>query len=87
MYVRRFVPEEDMRSDIESTFVKLYSLDEQASTQATVDMAIASPHAFVLKPQREGGGKRYWVVVCVWYDIFDVIMQSSLRVQHALWIE
>lgn len=42
-----------------SSFAGLYALGE-GDDQPTVDMALQDPHAYVLKPQREGGGNNLY---------------------------
>ncbi|XP_037085295.1 glutathione synthetase-like isoform X2 [Pollicipes pollicipes] len=43
-----------------SLFVGLYSLDMDEDGDAAVEMALAAPHRYVLKPQREGGGNNIY---------------------------
>lgn len=61
--LRKFVPN-PMASQIESTFVGLYLLDEPIEKKGVSDsaanMACRFPHDFVLKPQREGGGNNFY---------------------------
>jgi hypothetical protein len=50
------MPEDEMRQEIESTFMGLYSLDENSEHTEAIEHAIAHPELYVMKPQREGGG-------------------------------
>ena len=52
----RFMPEDAARAEIESTFMGLYSLDENTSHTEMIKRAIEHPELYVMKPQREGGG-------------------------------
>lgn len=54
--------EEDAKL-LRSCFTGLYTLDDTAEGAKNAEMAIANPQKFVLKPQREGGGKRL-ILVC-----------------------
>ena len=40
---------------IKEIFTELYALDFDEHGDAAIEMGIADPHRFVLKPQREGG--------------------------------
>ncbi|KAJ0036425.1 hypothetical protein NQD34_005102 [Periophthalmus magnuspinnatus] len=55
--LERFFPERPhVVEQIRATFTGLYSLDLGPEGDRAVDMALAAPERFVLKPQREGGG-------------------------------
>ncbi|XP_075882761.1 glutathione synthetase-like [Nelusetta ayraudi] len=59
--LERFFPEEPMVVEqIRATFAGLYTLDMGPEGDKTVEMALASPGQFVLKPQREGGGNNLY---------------------------
>lgn len=59
--LERFFPEEPMVVEqIRATFAGLYTLDMGPEGDKTVEMALASPDQFVLKPQREGGGNNLY---------------------------
>ncbi len=59
--LERFVPSGAGRGDLlASTFVNIYSLDDDAEGDANAAMALAHPAAFVVKPMREGGGNNYF---------------------------
>ncbi|XP_066583880.1 glutathione synthetase-like [Prorops nasuta] len=51
----RFLKDDKAIKQIEKTFVGLYALDFDEEGELAIDMAIANPEKFVLKPQREGG--------------------------------
>jgi len=55
----RFTRSKEEEDLLGSCFAGLYALGE-GDDQATVDMALKDPHAFVLKPQREGGGNNLY---------------------------
>uniref|UniRef100_M4BE13 Glutathione synthetase n=1 Tax=Hyaloperonospora arabidopsidis (strain Emoy2) TaxID=559515 RepID=M4BE13_HYAAE len=58
--LRRFMSEEEA-TQLESSFAGLYGLEINSPTVEEVKkMAIANPHAYVLKPQREGGGNNLY---------------------------
>uniref|UniRef100_A0A4W5QX28 Glutathione synthase n=1 Tax=Hucho hucho TaxID=62062 RepID=A0A4W5QX28_9TELE len=57
--LERFFPgEPDVVDQNRATFAGLYTPDMGPEGDKTVSMALAKPDQFVLKPQREGGGKR-----------------------------
>jgi len=65
--VERFISDPKHARLIRSTFAGIYAIDssdgkqdQKAKIQAIIDEAIANPSAFVLKPQREGGGNNLW---------------------------
>ncbi|KAI7793988.1 glutathione synthetase [Triplophysa rosa] len=56
--LERFFPDEpETVAQIRATFAGLYTLDMGEEGDKTVAMALANPDQYVLKPQREGGGK------------------------------
>ncbi|CAI5724275.1 unnamed protein product [Hyaloperonospora brassicae] len=58
--LRRFMSEEEA-TQLESSFAGLYGLEKNSATIEEVKkMAVANPHAYVLKPQREGGGNNLY---------------------------
>lgn len=58
--LRKFMSESEAAL-LETSFAGLYGLEkESAETEQTKNMAIANPNAFVLKPQREGGGNNLY---------------------------
>lgn len=56
--VEKFLFEENEIALVRSCFAGLYSLTESEDPNVahTIQMAIAKPHDYVMKPQREGGG-------------------------------
>lgn len=60
--VESFVPDASDAAEIREHFAGLWSLDDlnDEKTAAVVADAIASPNAYVLKPQREGGGNNLY---------------------------
>lgn len=58
--LRRFVSDEEAVL-LESSFAGLYGLEKESpETEKIKQMAIANPKAFVVKPQREGGGNNLY---------------------------
>lgn len=58
--LRRFVSEEEA-AELETSFAGLYGLEQNSATIENVKkMALANPHGYVLKPQREGGGNNLY---------------------------
>ncbi|RLN97338.1 hypothetical protein BBJ28_00003415 [Nothophytophthora sp. Chile5] len=56
----RFMTEEEAKQ-LETSFAGLYGLEKDAPATARVkQMAVENPRAFVLKPQREGGGNNLY---------------------------
>jgi len=60
--LERFLNEKDEdAAEVRSVFAGLYDLDEAApGAPEAVAKALAAPHAYVLKPQREGGGNNLY---------------------------
>ncbi|CAF91535.1 unnamed protein product, partial [Tetraodon nigroviridis] len=57
--LEKFFPEQaGVAEQIRATFAGLYTLDLGPEGDRSVDLALAAPDNFVLKPQREGGGER-----------------------------
>lgn len=56
----KFVPDVTTRKSMQSTFVKIYPLDDSPLGQEGRKLAFQSPSKFVLKPQREGGGNNVY---------------------------
>ncbi|XP_035378527.1 glutathione synthetase [Electrophorus electricus] len=59
--LERFFPDEpETTARLRATFTGLYTLDMGEEGERTVDMALAAPDRYVLKPQREGGGNNIY---------------------------
>ncbi|KAM3617617.1 uncharacterized protein V6R79_008991 [Siganus canaliculatus] len=59
--LEKFFPEQpQVVEQIRATFAGLYTLDMGPEGDKTVEMALAEPDRFVLKPQREGGGNNIY---------------------------
>ncbi|XP_053658736.1 glutathione synthetase-like [Anopheles marshallii] len=58
--LRRFVCDETKIEAIRDIFTGLYSLDQDEGGDEAVQLALADPERFVLKPQREGGGNNVY---------------------------
>ena len=54
--LERYLDDEDERALVRGTFAGMYPVDDSPDGQEAMSRAIADPHQFVLKPQREGGG-------------------------------
>ncbi|KAM9343423.1 glutathione synthetase isoform 2-T3 [Pholidichthys leucotaenia] len=67
---------------IRVTFAGLYTLDMGPEGDKTVEMALAAPDRFVLKPQREGGGNNiYGSEIC---QVLDQVKGSVERTAYIL---
>uniref|UniRef100_A0A914HCC7 Glutathione synthetase n=1 Tax=Globodera rostochiensis TaxID=31243 RepID=A0A914HCC7_GLORO len=83
--VERFFPdpsEAQMIADIRNTFAKLWGLEnDDEQTRMIIEDAIAHPERYVLKPNKEGGGKNFWG-----QDIVDKLktFNRSERAAHIL---
>ncbi|XP_078040878.1 uncharacterized protein LOC144472062 isoform X1 [Augochlora pura] len=53
--INKFLNNEKLCAEIKEIFTEHYSLDFNEHGNAAIEMGIADPHRFVLKPQREGG--------------------------------
>lgn len=58
--LKRFIEDDATIEDIMGIFTRLYSLDFNAEGEAAVELALANPEKYVLKPQREGGGNNVY---------------------------
>lgn len=60
--IRQFIPNADLSvvDQLEATFVKIYPMDSSSEGLKAREAAFATPHRFVLKPQREGGGNNIY---------------------------
>ncbi|XP_062316341.1 glutathione synthetase [Osmerus eperlanus] len=77
-----FPGEPQVAAQVRATFAGLYTLDPGAEGDRTVEMALANPDQFVLKPQREGGGNNlYGAEIC---RVLEGVKQSSERTAYIL---
>ncbi|XP_053985217.1 glutathione synthetase-like [Hylaeus volcanicus] len=53
--ISKYLKNEKACAEIKEIFTELYALDFNDHGNAAIEMGIADPHRFVLKPQREGG--------------------------------
>uniref|UniRef100_A0A8C8DSQ4 Glutathione synthetase n=1 Tax=Oryzias sinensis TaxID=183150 RepID=A0A8C8DSQ4_9TELE len=59
--LEKFFPDQpEAVKQIRATFAGLYTLDMGPEGDQTVEMALAAPDRYVLKPQREGGGNNIY---------------------------
>lgn len=58
--LKRFINDESKINMINEIFTGLFSLDNDEHGEAAVQMALANPEKYVLKPQREGGGNNVY---------------------------
>lgn len=56
MWDSRFVQDADAVRKLRKSFAGLWGLDDEGESEI-LNQAISKPEGFVLKPQREGGGK------------------------------
>ncbi|KAJ1950911.1 Glutathione synthetase [Linderina macrospora] len=85
----RFIADRDTADLVRECFVGLYPLDETKDGQDAVQAAKSSPGKYVVKPQREGGGKqratasqvqgeeRYSSTVVVWENTDEIPWEST----------
>lgn len=58
--LKRFLSDDDKIKRVENIFTGLYSLDKNEGGDEAVRMALENPEAYVMKPQREGGGNNVY---------------------------
>jgi len=58
--VRRFLDSDEEADAVMRVFMKMYTLDNDATIDALLTETLAHPEKYVLKPQREGGGNNIW---------------------------
>ncbi|VEU21044.1 DEKNAAC102008 [Brettanomyces naardenensis] len=56
----KFLPTDEKKADLVSTFCKIYPLDDSEDATIAKKLAFEKPENFVLKPQREGGGNNIY---------------------------
>ncbi|CCC71712.1 hypothetical protein NCAS_0I00440 [Naumovozyma castellii] len=56
----KFVKDEHVKDQLKETFVKIFPLDDTPLGEEGKRLAMESPHNYVLKPQREGGGNNIY---------------------------
>ena len=54
--LEKYVPDRDHRALLQSCFTGMYTLDDTDEGRQAVQLAMDNPDAYVMKPQREGGG-------------------------------
>uniref|UniRef100_A0AAQ5XMX2 Glutathione synthetase n=1 Tax=Amphiprion ocellaris TaxID=80972 RepID=A0AAQ5XMX2_AMPOC len=81
--LERFFPgQPQVVEQIRATFAGLYTLDMGPEGDTTVEMALAEPDKFVLKPQREGGGNNiYGSEIC---QVLEGMKDSTERMAYIL---
>ncbi|XP_037101869.1 glutathione synthetase-like isoform X3 [Syngnathus acus] len=81
--LERFFPDQpQVVEQVRATFTGLYSLDMGAEGDKAVEMALAAPDRFVLKPQREGGGNNiYGQEIC---EVLGKVKNSAARMAYIL---
>ncbi|XP_041656038.1 glutathione synthetase [Cheilinus undulatus] len=81
--LERFFPDQpEVVEQIRATFAGLYTLDMGPEGDKTVEMALADPDRFVLKPQREGGGNNiYGSEIC---KVLEGTKESTERTAYIL---
>ncbi|KAI3357189.1 hypothetical protein L3Q82_015652 [Scortum barcoo] len=91
--LEKFFPDQpQVVEQIRATFAGLYSLDMGPEGDKTVEMALAAPDRFVLKPQREGGAilprsesylgnNIYGSEIC---QVLEGVMESKERMAYIL---
>lgn len=57
--IEKYLPDEEDRDLLTSTFAMMYSLDNDGDGDKAAELAMQNPEDYVLKPQREGGGKEF----------------------------
>jgi glutathione synthase len=70
--LKRFLSNEDDIRRVKEIFTGLYSLDKNEGGDEVVEMVMKNPEAFVMKPQREGGGN----------NIYGVDIPDSLKAMN-----
>ncbi|XP_042347190.1 glutathione synthetase-like [Plectropomus leopardus] len=81
--LEKFFPDQpQVVEEIRATFAGLYTLDMGPEGDRTVQMALAAPDRFVLKPQREGGGNNiYGSEIC---QVLQGVKENTERMAYIL---
>ncbi|KAM7410833.1 hypothetical protein PAMA_021002 [Pampus argenteus] len=81
--LEKFFPDQpQVVEQIRATFAGLYTLDMGPEGDKTVEMALAAPDRFVLKPQREGGGNNiYGSEIC---QVLEGVKDGAERTAYIL---
>ncbi|XP_038578947.1 glutathione synthetase [Micropterus salmoides] len=81
--LEKFFPNQpQVVEQIRATFAGLYTLDMGPEGDKTVDMALAAPDRFVLKPQREGGGNNIYGSEIS--QVLEEVKESTERMAYIL---
>uniref|UniRef100_A0A3Q4BWZ8 Glutathione synthetase n=1 Tax=Mola mola TaxID=94237 RepID=A0A3Q4BWZ8_MOLML len=81
--LEKFFPDQSqVVEQIRATFAGLYTLDEGLEGDKTVEMGLAAPDRFVLKPQREGGGNNLYGAEL--FQVLQSVKGSAERMAYIL---
>lgn len=78
--MRRYLSKEEARK-LRTCFAGLWALDEEGAEEV-IERAIAEPDKFVLKPQREGGGKSTYCQVTLSCGAWQWYVLGGSRSHH-----
>lgn len=76
--LKRFLSDDDEIKRVKDIFTGLYSLDKNEGGDEAVQMVLANPEGYVMKPQREGGGNNIYGS-----DIPDVLTKMDEKERSA----
>lgn len=78
--LEKFISDPASRALLAATFMGLHSLDGDEEGDRSAAMALAHPHNFILKPQREGGGHN------VYGEQIPAVLRSITRREREAYI-
>jgi hypothetical protein len=89
--LERFVSQAEA-TELRTFFAGLWGLDdlEEPATAAVVAAAIQNPEAYVLKPQREGGGNNFYGKICYFLAPCRIHISWMIQIlysRHHYWYE
>ncbi|XP_048505872.1 glutathione synthetase-like [Athalia rosae] len=79
--VARFLKDERTVKQVRGIFTGLYALDFDEHGDRAIEVAIADPERFVLKPQREGGGNNVYGL-----DVRKALESMKNKQERTAWI-
>lgn len=79
--IARFLKDEKAVEQVREIFTGLYSLDFDEHGNKAIEMGIADPNRFVLKPQREGGGNNIYGL-----DVREALESMKDKQERTAWI-
>ncbi len=79
--VRRYLDSDEEAKDLMKLFMKMYTLDDDATIDDILEKTNTHHERYVLKPQREGGGNNIWGA-----DIHKTLVEAGSAANRSIYI-